>query len=381
VSIYRRQGSEFFSFDFIIKRHRFSGCTGCTTEREAKKVEAIERDKALERVKAMHAAEASLAIDHVAERYWQAIGQHHVNATDTERDLARLVDYFGKAKLLTDITDADVMKLVAWRRGQHRTVHRKARVSTPDPLIKPATVNRTVTEVLKKLFTFAKRRESVQFKREPDWKQHLLPEPEERVRELQQHEAKAIGDMVRDDYAPLLDFVAVTGMRQKEAVLLAWSDVDFGARRIVKVGKGGKRISVPITPAVREIIWPLKGHHADCVFTYRATQTKKRVGLVKGCRYPMTLSGVKTYWKRLRAAAGVEGFRFHDYRHNMATKLLRKTGNLKLVQEALNHRNIKTTLKYAHVLDDEVAAGIEAVARDRCTESHEISHSQDQKAG
>jgi integrase len=337
----------------------------------------------------MSAAAQSLAIDQVAERYWQAIGQHHVNANDTEHDMARLVDYFGKTKLLTDITDSDVMKLVAWRRGQRRTVHRKARVSKEtavvDPLIKPATVNRTTTEVLKKLFTFLKRRESVQFKREPDWKQHILPEPEERVRELQQHEAKAIGDMVRDDYAPLLDFVAVTGMRQKEAVLLQWSEVDFGARRIVKIGKGGKRISFPITPAVREIIWPLKGHNADCVFTYQAVQTVKRAGLVKGCRYPMTISGVRTYWKRMRAAAGVEGFRFHDYRHDMATKLLRKTGNLKLVQQALNHRNIKTTLKYAHVLDDEVAAGIEAVARDRqeqrCTKSHQKSHGHDQKAG
>ena len=42
--------------------------------------------------------------------------------------------------------------------------------------------------------------------------------------------------------------------------------------------------------------------------------------------------------------------------------LLRETGNLKLVQRALNHSNIKTTTRYAHVLDHEVADAMERVA-------------------
>jgi site-specific recombinase XerD len=40
-------------------------------------------------------------------------------------------------------------------------------------------------------------------------------------------------------------------------------------------------------------------------------------------------------------------------------------GNLKLVQKALNHANIKTTTRYAHVLDDEVAAALEDIQRDQ----------------
>ena len=74
--------------------------------------------------------------------------------------------------------------------------------------------------------------------------------------------------------------------------------------------------------------------------------------MIRGERYPITVSGVKTSWRRLRKAAGVSDFRFHDFRHDFATKLLRKTGNLKLVQRALNHADLKTTARYAHVLDD-----------------------------
>jgi site-specific recombinase XerD len=67
----------------------------------------------------------------------------------------------------------------------------------------------------------------------------------------------------------------------------------------------------------------------------------------------------------LRKRAGVTGFRFHDFRHNFGTKLLRETGNLKLVQRALNHADIATTTRYAHVLDSEIAEAMESVAMSR----------------
>jgi integrase len=276
-----------------------------------------------------------------------------------------LVQYFGKQRLLTHITDADVINLVARRRRHRRTLHRKGTKDAPEqPLITPATVNRSTTEVLKKLFTFAKR-EGARFEREPVWKKHMLKEPEERVRELQQHEAAAIGAEMREDYEPFFDFVAATGLRQKEGVLLRWTEVDFAARRITKIGKGGMLVSVPIAPKIREILWPLQGQHPEFVFTYVAQRTSERAGTVKGQRYPMTISGVKSYWRRMRTRAGVAGFRFHDFRHDLATKVLRKTGNLRIVQRMLNHSNIKTTLKYTHILDGEVAEAMEAVAQDR----------------
>ena len=55
----------------------------------------------------------------------------------------------------------------------------------------------------------------------------------------------------------------------------------------------------------------------------------------------------------------------HDFRHDLDTKLLRETGNLKFVQKALNHSNISSTLRYAHVLDEDVAAAVERVAKSR----------------
>jgi site-specific recombinase XerD len=56
-------------------------------------------------------------------------------------------------------------------------------------------------------------------------------------------------------------------------------------------------------------------------------------------------------------------FRFHDFRHDLGTKLLRQTGNLKLVQKALKHADIKTTTRYAHVLSEEVAEALETLQK------------------
>lgn len=154
-------------------------------------------------------------------------------------------------------------------------------------------------------------------------------------------------------------------MRLKECVTLRWPEVDFGTRQIVRIGKGGRRVVFPITPAIREILFPLQGQHPEFVFTYVAIYGNKRLGRVRGQRYPLTYSGAKTAWQRLRASSGLADFRFHDFRHDFGTKLLRDSGNLKLVQKALNHRDIKSTLRYAHVLDEDVAVAVERLAESR----------------
>jgi site-specific recombinase XerD len=44
---------------------------------------------------------------------------------------------------------------------------------------------------------------------------------------------------------------------------------------------------------------------------------------------------------------------------------LRETGNLKLVQKALNHADIKMTARYAHILDEDIAMALDRVQKSR----------------
>lgn len=362
MSIYKPKNSPYYQYDFQCRGHRFHGSTKCTNRREAEAIERAEKDKAKRRVADLQNMTVRLDLDSVIDRYWIEVGQHHVNSDNTWRDLERLIDYFDSAKFLTEITNDDVARLVAWRRG-HRVVHSKNRKPDECPLISNATVNRTTTEVLKKLFTRAKRNWGVKFAHEPNWHDHMLPEPEERVRELVGDEGERLESATPEDYLPFFEFVRISGCRKKECVFLRWTEVNWNTGHIMKLGKGGKRIVVPITNAIRSILEPLQGHHSEFVFTRIAKRTCNSE--IKGRRYPLTLWGVNSAWKRLRKKAGVIGFRFHDFRHDLGTKLLRKTGNLKLTQRALNHSDIKSTLRYAHVLDSEVAEALEDFAESR----------------
>jgi integrase len=352
MSVYRIARSPYWQFDFQWRGHRFHGSTKATNRREAERVETAEREKAKRHVAQVEAARTSLRLQDVATRYWAEVGEHHSGSQNTWRQLGLLIEHFGKDKLLTEITDADAARLVAWRRG-----HPGKR---PGALLSPFAVN-DITEQFKKLFTRAKVW-GARFEREPKWRQHWMKEPQERVRELVGDEAERIEAATRDDYAPFFHFAQAAGLRLREC-LLRWSEVDWEARQIRKRGKGDKLVTRPITSDIRAILWPLRGHHSEFVFTFVAA--RDRDGRTRGKRYPITYNGVKSHWRYLRKRAGVVDFRFHDFRHDFGTKLLRETGNLKLVQRAMNHAKISTTMRYAHVLDDEVAEAMERVAKSR----------------
>jgi len=411
VSVFKTAKSPFYWYSFDIDRNRFSGTTKCTTRKAAKAFEELEKARQKAALAAQAKVRNSLAIDDVAKRYWLNVGQFHSadHAETTSRDLARLVTYFGQSTLMTDIGDAEVTALVAWRRGQQRkgvqvggnknppafatkkeTAKRKSELNlyNVQGFVSPSTVNRSTTEVLKKLFNFCKVNEKVRFDNEPTWRNHKLkePDPETVQREIKKHEAKAIDDNMREDYAPLYAFTMASGWRSGAAVTLTWDEVDFDAGLITKKGKGGRLVTLQLTPSILAIIEPLKGHHPTAVFTYVAKATRKagecntsstdqvanrhlndqgsNPTLIKGQRYPITKEGLKTRWRRTKADAGVST-RFHDLRHTFASQLLRETGNLRIVQKALGHKNIKTTTRYAHAQADEVAAAIEAMNANR----------------
>jgi integrase len=350
MSVFRKKRSPYWHYDFQWRGRRFHGSTKCTTRREADKVEAAEREKAKQFVAQTEAARTSLRLDDVAGRYWSEHAQHLAGAPNAEGNLALLIEYFGKDKLITDITGDDVARLVAWRRG-----HRKNRVRNTN-LISPFTVNHT-TEQLRKLFTRCKLW-GVRFAHEPVWRKHFLAVPPERVRELSDAEAERLEQHIGDDYAPIFAFARASGLRLAEC-LLKWSEVDWEAKKIRKPGKGGKMVTTHITTTVRDILWPLQGHHPVYVFTY-VPQQKDDIE-----RRPITRVGLQSMWKRLRRRANVTDLRWHDLRHDFGTKFLRATGNLKLTQKAMNHSDIKTTLRYAHVLDSEVAEALERVQKSR----------------
>lgn len=341
MSVFKRPGQTVYSYDFRYRRQRFSGSTGCTSKREAERFEEAER----QRVRSLQFDAAKpLRFKAAAAQYWNEVGQHHANSGETLRYLDWLEGTIGGSTLISSISDAIIARTIAKRRGEG---------------VSPATVNRSVCEPMRAILRRARRtwKQSVQ---DIEWKDHFLKEPQERVREASADEEKKLLSAMRGDYAPALQFALLSGCRRAEIVGLRWVDVDFFNHEFTVVGKGDKRRTIPMTAAIHDLLWGLKDHHKDAVFTY--VVQRQRDGAKKGSRSPITMEGFKTEWRRTLNRAKVENFRFHDSRHTAATRLVRATGNLKMAQKLLGHTEIATTSRYAHVTKDDLRAGMEAAS-------------------
>ena len=356
MSVYKRPGAKTYSFDFELRGHRFSGDTGATSKREAERFQEVERAKERARLEKQPASGSDLPFSHAAARYMVEVGEHHRNWKTTLTCLEWLERELGKTMPLSLINDDVVAKLVAKRRAQFRKVGKKG--TTPRKLVGPATVNRTVTEPLRKVMLRAQKvwKSPVG---DVNWRQHLLKEPKERIREASTGEEAAVLAEVGAGYDDAVRFAFMNGCRAMEIEGLRWPMVDFFGRQFTVIGKGGKARVIPMSQATFDLLWEQRGRHEEFVFTYAAKRTDARKGLVKGQRYPVTNSGLRITMSRAAKRANIENLRFHDTRHTAATRVLRKS-NLKVVQNLLGHERITTTEKYAHALAEDIRAALEA---------------------
>ncbi|NSZ06220.1 phage integrase family protein [Agrobacterium tumefaciens] len=365
MSVYRTSKSPYYQYDFQLDGDRFHGSTKARNKREAEAIERKIRDRVIEdRKRLKEDGSVPLTVDIAVGRYWKEKGQFRVETKKYWATLDRLVSQLGKDTRLDDVDDKRIVTLVAHARTLH-CFGRKQFKDGRSKTLSNGTINREFLQPLKAIFRRATLIWQYDLPKTPHWKEHWLKEPEERVRELHRHEQDALERSIRCDYRPWFDFLRISGRRLRETII-RWDDVNWEAGEIVTIGKGDRRVWTPITPSIRTILESCEGHHHEFVFTFVAERSGK--GKVAGRRYPITRSGAAIQWRRDRAKSGVKNFRLHDNRHDTATKLLRETRNLKLVQRVLNHANISTTAKYAHVMDDEVAEALE-----RNTKSRKIS--------
>lgn len=388
MSVYRPKNSKIFLYDFRRGAVRFHGSTGQTEEREAKRVERAEIAKAEKQAaQSRKTRRAPMTMNIAAGRYWVEVGQHTKSAAETLNNLDRLVAWVGKDTPIAEVDDEQVARLVARRRGDRRRnlareKGRGARKRPPLGLVSAGQVNRSVTQLLRRVLTRARKVWKQVLPDEPNWTQHMLPEPRERVRELRHEEEERLEVVERDDYrAPRL-FAQITGLRRREVAGFSWPQVDWEAGIIRVVGKGDKPHILPLTPELIALLSPLRGQHETAVFTYVCRRTRlcprSKRQFVRGTRYPITYEGMSTHVGRAIAKADIADFRLHDLRHTAASRFQRANGDLRLTQALLNHSTPKMTVRYTHVDGEDLRDGMLRAAADsvaRRMSSRKISRS------
>ena len=142
------------------------------------------------------------------------------------------------------------------------------------------------------------------------------------------------------------------GLRSSEVLGLTWRDVDLHTGRLtVRRGKGDKDRQVWVSEPTLELMraWRVRAPQSPyCFPTLKGT-------LIYG-------QALRQMMKRRGAKAGIaKDVHPHMLRHTYATELYRETKDIRLVQKALGHASLTTTMIYTHIVDDDMETAMRAL--------------------
>jgi len=345
-----------YQYDFRIKpkgakeSQRFFGSTGQATVRSAERVEA--RLKELAKLGQLSHA---MTVAGACERYWEQKMQHTRSAKDQATNLEVISTYLGAETLVIDITP-EIIAEAAARRAQARVRkynRRTGQVEVTEHKTSLATVNRQLIQPLRRFLKYCRKPLGVPIDlTDFNWSELRYEEAEERNREIAPGDEIRYWQTLREDYHPIVEMYLISGSRSDWVELTRDKvDINAGTVRVPSRKKKPGEITVRLTPAELEIISAEMAKAPLCryVFTYELQR-----GEAKGERRAITATGLRRAHSSACAAAGIEDFRIHDFRHTMASRLMRSSRNPKLVQRNLDHASISSTARYMHVMEDEV---------------------------
>jgi integrase len=140
---------------------------------------------------------------------------------------------------------------------------------------------------------------------------------------------------------PLVRLALATGMRRSELLSLTWSQIDFerGIIALLKTKNGFPR-QVPLTEEALDVLRDL-GRNGECLF-------------------PLSRNAVKMAWQRARNRAGLNGFRFHDLRHEAISRFFEMGLSLPEVSMISGHRDPRQLMRYTHLEAAKIAEKLRA---------------------
>ena len=362
MSVYKPAKSRFWHYDFVFKGSRHHGSTGQETRRKALAVEAARREAiglaAARSPSGRDPPERPINIptlDVAAAEWWDFKGRSLDRPETEDQRLARLsvaVNLVGAQLLVNEIRTTDIATAIKKRRG--KLVRGKTVPSN-------ATVNREVIDIIRPVIRRACK--LLDISPPPiDWGEVRLQEKKPKPREFRDADLDRVVDALPIWWRDFARFASRYGCRLEE-MFFTPADIDVEGRRLrLRDRKGGDDHTLPLMPDDLAMLSARKGRAEAAglpTVWFRELKTGRLSGLTyngakQAMRTAMTVTG-------LRASQGAKGA--HDFRRHAAIRILRSSNNLKMTQKLLGHADIKSTLIYADVVEDDLRAGLEALSR------------------
>lgn len=280
------------------------------------------------------------------------------NAADQRSALAKMVAPVWGRKLVTEITSTDVDKLLTKvaegraRPHKEKPNNRARKLQPAKPT--PVRANR-VGEVLRKMFTLAV--EWGWCTDNPAQRFHRRIEtPRERF--LSKGEIASLAaalDAAEDRRAAdIIRMCMLTGARLGEVRQARFEQFNLEHLSWSKppmMTKQRRSHRVPISDETAAIV--------------RQRQLLVPSGtpwLFPGDTPGQPVQEVRRFWAQIQKQCGLEEVHIHDLRHTFASLLVNGGASLEMIGKLLGHSQMQTTLRYAHLMDSPLRAGVDAVA-------------------
>jgi integrase len=356
MSLYKHKNSPFWQMEFQYRSVTHRKSSERTNKEMARAVERHWIDGIKAEVELAGATIDKIDLDTAAGAYWADHGKDTINAQSLWNAMRHAVDYVGGNTLLVDLTTARFYEL----RQEYRKRPPRGTCSKVEGAISNQTVNWFI-ELLLRIMNHAEKIWQCRLPRRPKRSDILLPVII-RTRILSYEEEMRLEASCRPYLLVVNKFLLETGLRLTNGVELKWSEVDWEEEQVTVITKGKRRKEhvVPLSPDALAILKAQRGRHPTSVFTMpssRAFWSQGRL-IQPDDIVPLVAN---TFWiqmHKLFQKLGIEGYTIHDHRHTAATRLLRATGNIEIVRKFLGHTDIRTTLRYANLVQEDVRAAM-----------------------
>lgn len=280
------------------------------------------------------------------------------SAADQRSALAKLVAPVWGRKLVTEITQTDVDKLLT-KIAEGRARPHKAKPNNRARKLQPAKptpvrANR-IGEVLRKMFTLA-----VQWgwcEDNPAQRFHRRIEtPRERFLSTEEIASLAAALDAAEDRraADIIRLCMLTGARLGEVRQARFEQFNL------------EHMSWSKPPAMtkqrRAHRVPISDETAAIVRQRQLLVPRGTPWLFPGDVPGQPVQEVRRFWAQIQKTCGLSDVHIHDLRHTFASLLVSGGASLEMIGKLLGHSQIQTTLRYAHLMDSPLRAGVDAVA-------------------
>jgi integrase len=162
---------------------------------------------------------------------------------------------------------------------------------------------------------------------------------------LSVEDVKAIAHGLNEPYATLVLFLAVTGVRVGEAIGIKWTDFDGDSLRISRTVYEGKEGTPKSKSSNRQLPIPPE-------LVKRMNALDKQGEYIFHSHAGTAINAGNVLKRYLHPAAnrcGIQLSGWHDFRHTVATHMLRDGSSPKVVSGILGHADVGITLEvYEH---------------------------------